>query len=42
MKIDKQFKKVIKHEGKGSSVSRKIIALRSSKEFSYLVDMNRA
>ena len=42
MKIDKQLKKVIKQEGKGSSISRKIIALRTSKEFNYLVDIDKA
>ena len=38
MKISKTLKKVIKTEGKSSPVSRKVIALRSSKEFNYLID----
>jgi hypothetical protein len=38
MKISKTLKKVIKAEGKNSPISRKIIALRSSKEFNYLID----
>jgi len=41
MKISKTLKKVIKTEGKSSPVSRKIIALRSSKEFNYLIDTHR-
>ncbi|WP_256444098.1 hypothetical protein [Sulfurovum mangrovi] len=42
MKISKTLKKVIKSEGKNSPVSRKIIALRSSKEFNYLIDSEKS
>jgi len=42
MKLSKLFKKVFQSEGKNSCVSQKIIALKSSKEFNYLVDISRA
>lgn len=42
MKISKTLKKVIKTEGKNSPASRKIIALRASKEFNYLIDTVRS
>ena len=42
MKLSKTLKKVIRAEGKQSISAKKIIALRSSKEFNYLVDINKA
>jgi hypothetical protein len=35
------MKKVIKREGKGSCISKKIMALKPSKEFNYLVDIEK-
>jgi len=42
MKISDTLKKVIKKDGKCSFSSRTITKLKSSKEFSYLVDIDRA
>ena len=42
MKISKTLKSVIKKDGKQSLVSKKIVKLKSSKEFNYPVDTNRA
>ncbi|MEA3419794.1 MAG: hypothetical protein U9Q90_10405 [Campylobacterota bacterium] len=42
MKISKTLKSVIKKDGKRSLTSKKIVKLKSSKEFSYLVDTSKA
>jgi len=42
MKIKKTLKNVIKKDGKQSLASRKIAKLKTSREFSYLVDTGRA
>ena len=42
MKIRKTLKKIARTEGKKSMISKKIIALKSHKEFSYLVDTTKA
>ena len=42
MKISKTLRKVIKQDGKQSLVAKKIVKLRNSKEFNYLVDASRA
>jgi len=41
MKIRKVLKEVVKKDGKHSLTANVINKLRSSKEFSYLVDVNR-
>jgi len=41
MKISKLIKKVVKEEGKNSRNSKTIVKLKNSKEFSYLIDINR-
>jgi len=41
MKISKALKLTIKEDGKRSFASRKISKLKSSKEFNYLVDINK-
>jgi len=41
MKIRKVLKEVVKKEGKHSLTANAINRLKSSKEFSYLVDVNR-
>ena len=41
MKISKILQKVVKAEGKHSLVSNKIVKLKNSKEFSYLVDTTK-
>ena len=42
MKISKTLQKVAKKNGKHSPVSKTIIKLKDSKEFSYLIDASRA
>jgi len=42
MKISKLLQKVVKKDGKHSFSSRKIIKLKNSKEFSYLIDASKA
>jgi hypothetical protein len=42
MKISKILKKIIRKEGKHSVTARTVNKLKSSKEFSYLVDSSRA
>jgi len=42
MKVSKTLKKIIKKDGRRSLGSRTVNRLKSSKEFSYLVDINRA
>ena len=42
MKISKILQKVAKQDGKHSLVSRTIVKLKDSKEFSYLVDASKA
>jgi len=42
MKISKTLKKIIRKEGKHSVTARTVNKLKSSKEFSYLVDSSRA
>lgn len=41
MQKDQLIKKVIKSEGKSSCISKKIMALKPSKEFNYLVDIEK-
>lgn len=42
MKITKLLRKVVKQDGKHSLNAKKIVKLKNSKEFSYLVDPTRA
>jgi len=42
MKISKTLKQIVKKEGKHSLTARTVSRLKSSKEFSYLVDTSRA
>jgi len=42
MKLSKMLQKVVKAEGKRSFSSQKIVKLKNSKEFSYLVDISRS
>lgn len=42
MKLSKLLKKMFQSEGKNSCASQKIVALKSSKEFDYLVDISKA
>jgi len=42
MKISKTLRKIIKKEGKHSVTAKTVNKLKSSKEFSYLVDSSRA
>jgi len=42
MKISNTLKKIIKKDGRRSFSVRTVNRLKSSKEFSYLVDVNRA
>jgi len=42
MKISKTLRKVIKQDGKQSLVGKKIIKLKNSKEFNYLIDASKA
>ena len=41
MKIRKVLKKIIKKDGKHSLTANRVNKLKTSKEFSYLVDINR-
>jgi hypothetical protein len=41
MQKNQLMKKVIKREGKSSCISKKIMALKPSKEFNYLVDTDK-
>jgi len=41
MKISKLLKKVVKEEGSHSRNSTTIVKLKNSKEFSYLIDIQR-
>jgi len=41
MKITKILKNVVKKEGKHSNVANVVVKYKDSKEFSYLVDINR-
>jgi len=41
MKISRMLQKTVKKEGKHSLTSKTIVKLKDSKEFNYLVDMNR-
>jgi len=41
MQKDQLLKKVIKSEGKKSCITKKIMALKPSKEFNYLVDIDK-
>lgn len=41
MKISKMLQKVVKQEGKRSLTSKKIIKLKNSKEFNYLIDVTK-
>jgi len=41
MKIRKTLKEIIKKEGKASLTIKTVNRLKSSKEFSYLVDVSR-
>jgi hypothetical protein len=41
MKISKTLKQAIKEDGRRSLTARKISKLKSSKEFSYLVDISK-
>ncbi len=42
MNIRKVLKKIVKKEGKDSFTAKRVNRLKSSKEFSYLVDIERA
>jgi len=42
MRISKPLKEIIRKEGKDSVTVRTVKKLRSSKEFSYLVDVSKA
>jgi hypothetical protein len=42
MKITKLLKKIVKQDGKHSLNAKTIVKLKNSKEFSYLVDPERA
>ncbi len=42
MKISRTLKQIIKKDGKKSLTSRTVSRLKSSKEFSYLVDTSKA
>ena len=41
MKITKILKKVVKKEGKHSHVANVVVKYKDSKEFDYLIDINR-
>ena len=41
MKIRKVLKEIVKKDGKHSLTAKTVNRLKSSKEFSYLVDVNR-
>ena len=41
MKIRKVLKEIVKKDGKHSLTAKTVNKLKSSKEFSYLVDVNR-
>ena len=41
MKITKILQKVVKKEGKHSHVANVVVKYKDSKEFSYLIDINR-
>ena len=41
MQRDQLLKKMIKCEGKKSCITQKIMALKPSKEFNYLVDIEK-
>ena len=41
MKITKVLQKVVKREGKHSHVANVVVKYKNSKEFNYLVDINR-
>jgi len=42
MKISKTLKEIVRKEGKRSVTARTVNRLKSSKEFSYLVDISKA
>ena len=42
MQKGQQLKKIIKREGKKSCITQKIMSLKPSKEFNYLVDIEKA
>lgn len=42
MKISKMLQKIVKQEGKHSLVSKTVVKYKNSKEFHYLIDVNKA
>ncbi len=42
MKISKILQKVVKKEGKHSLIAKTVIKYKNSKEFNYLVDIDKA